>query len=46
MTVSDRDEKMALWIAFTVKEFTADEIHTLSTALQTKFDELKGIIHE
>ena len=46
MTVSDRDEKMALWIAFTVKEFTANEIQTLSTALQTKFDELKEIVHE
>ena len=44
--MSDRDEKMALWIAFTVKEFTADEIQTLSTALQTKLNELKGIIHE
>lgn len=43
--MSDRDEKMALWIAFTVKEFTADEIQTLSTALQTKLNELKEIIH-
>ena len=42
--MSDRDEKMALWIAFTVKEFTADEIQTLSTALQTKLDEIKEII--
>lgn len=46
MVVSERDEKMALWIAFTVKEFTADEIQTLSTALQTKLNELKEIIHE
>lgn len=46
MTVSDRDEKMALWIAFTVKEFTDDEIQTLSITLQTKIDELKEIVHE
>lgn len=44
--MSERDEKMALWIAFTVKEFTSDEIQTLSTALQTKLDELKEIIYE
>lgn len=44
--MSDQDEKMALWIAFTVNEFTADEIQTLSTALQTKLNELKEIIHE
>lgn len=44
--MSDRDEKMALWIAFTVKDFIADEIQTLSIALQTKFDELKEIVHE
>lgn len=44
--MSERDEKMALWIAFTIKEFTADEIQTLSIALQTKIDELKEIIHE
>lgn len=44
--MGDLDEKMALWIAFTVKEFTADEIQTLSTALQTKFNEIKEIIRE
>lgn len=44
--MSDRDEKMALWIAFTIKEFTADEIQTLSTALQTKLEELKEIVRE
>ena len=44
--MSDREEKMALWIAFTIKEFTADEIQTLSIALQTKIDELKEIVRE
>ena len=42
--MSDRDEKMTLWIAFAIKEFTADEIQTLSMALQAKFDELKEIV--
>ncbi len=39
----DSSEKMAIWIAFTVKEFTSDEIETLSIALQTKLNELKEI---
>ena len=44
--MADRDEKMALWIAFTVKEFTADEVQLLSTALQTKINEIKRIVYE
>ena len=40
----DNNEKMALWIAFTVREFSSDEIQTLATALQTKLDELKEIV--
>lgn len=44
--MSDRDEKMALWLAFTVKEFTPDEIQTLTTTLQTKIEELKEIISD
>lgn len=43
---NERDEKMALWIAFTVKEFTPDEIQILTTTLQTKVEEIKEIIHE
>ena len=44
--MSDRDEKMALWIAFAVNEFTADEIQTLTTTLQTKIEEIKEIISD
>lgn len=44
--MSDRDEKMALWLAFTVKEFTPDETQTLTTTLQTKIEEIKEIISD
>lgn len=42
--MSDRDEKMALWLAFAVREFSSDELQTLTTTLQTKIDELKEIV--
>ncbi len=42
--MTDRDEKMALWIAFTISIFSADELDTLCSALQTKLEELQEII--
>lgn len=42
--MTEQNEKMALWIAFTVREFTDAEIQTLTTTLQAKLNELKEII--
>lgn len=42
----DRLEKMALWIAFTVEQFSADEIDDLCKTLTSKSNEIKSIIKE
>jgi hypothetical protein len=39
-------EKMALWIAFTVNEFSAKEINTLCKTLTSKTNEIKSILKE
>lgn len=44
--MSDTDEKMALWIAFTLRVLSDDEVKTLIAALQTKRDELRKIIND
>lgn len=37
--MSDRDEKMAVWMLFTLQEFSAAEIDTPIKALQVKLSE-------
>lgn len=37
-------EKMALWLAFTVEIFTADEVEMLAKALQVKAREITTIV--
>ena len=42
--MDSNQEKMALWLAFTVETFTADEIEILARVLQVKVKEITTIV--
>lgn len=44
--MGDDNERLALWLAFTVSNFTADEIELLAVSLQTKQDDLRAIVNK
>lgn len=44
--MDDDNERLALWLAFTVSNFTADEIELLAVSLQTKQDDLRAIVNQ
>lgn len=44
--MGDNNERLALWIAFTISNFTSDEIDLIAVSLQSKADELRAIVNQ
>lgn len=44
--MEDNNERLALWLAFTVSTFTPDEVELIVVALQSKSDELRAIVNK
>lgn len=44
--MEDNNERLALWIAFTISNFTSDEIDLIAVSLQSKADELRAIVNK
>jgi len=42
--MSDNQARLALWLAFTIESFTPEEVELIAVSLQTKSDEIRGIV--
>lgn len=44
--MSDNTEKLALWLAFTISNFTSDEVDLIAVSLKSKSNELRAIVNK